>query len=239
MKLQRIDRMIASQGTQTRAGIRRLLKAGAVTVNGKIEKDPGRHVEPGKDQIALNGVPLQYQQYLYLMLYKPAGVLSASRDPKAETVLDLLPERFRREGLFPAGRLDKDTTGFVLITDDGGFAHRMLSPKQHVEKLYEAQLDKPVGEEEIRRFASGLVLEDGFSCMEARLEPLAGRPFPAARVTICEGKFHQVKRMFAAVGRTVVALHRLAIGNVWLDASLSPGECRELTQQERHSIFNK
>lgn len=239
MGTQRVDKIITSQGTMTRAEVKRLLKSGAVTVNGKTVKDPGLHVQPETDLIVINGTALRYRRFLYLMMNKPAGVLSASRDPKAETVIDLLPEELRRAGLFPAGRLDKDTTGFVLITDDGDFAHRMLSPARHVEKLYEAQLDHPVGEKEIAAFAAGITLEDGLVCMKARLEPLADNPFPAARVTVCEGKFHQVKRMFAAVDRTVIALRRLAIGGVRLDEGLSPGECRELTENELNSIFNK
>lgn len=236
---ERIDKVITSQGTMTRAGVKRLLKTGAVTVNGKTVKDPGLHVEPATDIISVSGKQLCYRKFVYIMMNKPAGVLSASRDPKAKTVIDLLPEEFRRPGLFPAGRLDKDTTGFVLITDDGDFAHRILSPGRHVDKLYEAQLDRPVGEKETALFAQGLTLDDGLTCMGARLEPLEGLPYPAARVTVCEGKFHQVKRMFAAVDRTVLALKRLAIGSVVLDSALAPGECREITEKELGSIFNK
>lgn len=238
MGTQRIDKIITSQGTMTRAQVRRLLKSGAVTVNGKTVKDSGAHVQPETDIITVNGEPLRYRRFIYIMMNKPSGVLSASRDPKAQTVIDLLPKELCRAGLFPAGRLDKDTTGFVLITDDGDFAHKILSPSRRVEKLYEAQLDRPVGEKEAAAFADGLTLEDGFECLKAHLEPLGDNP-PAARVTVCEGKFHQVKRMFAAVGATVVALKRLAIGGVRLDETLAPGECRELTENELNSILNK
>lgn len=239
MSIQRIDKMIASQGKLTRADVRRAVKAGAVQVNGAVVKDPGEHVDTQADQVSVNGIPLMYREHIYIMMNKPAGVLSASRDPKAPTVIDLVPQELRRNGLFPAGRLDKDTTGFVLITDDGDFAHQILSPKNHVPKVYEAELDFSVGAQEISAFAGGIVLEDGTQCQNAVLEPLTDKQVPTARVTVCEGKFHQVKRMFAAVGKTVLSLKRLSIGGVPLDDSLRDSECRELTDSELHSIFNK
>lgn len=239
MSIQRIDKMITSQGALTRTEVRRMMKAGCVQVNGAVVKDPGKHVDTQADEVFVNGVPLIYREHVYIMMNKPAGVLSASRDPKAPTVIDLVPEELRRGGLFPAGRLDKDTTGFILITDDGELSHRMLSPKNHVPKVYEAVLDLPVGEEEAAAFAKGIVLEDGTRCREAVLEPLADKQPPAARVTLCEGKFHQVKRMFSAVGRTVLALKRLSIGGVALDESLNYSQCRLLTDFELHSILDK
>lgn len=239
MEKVRLDKAIASQGTQTRSQVRKMLKNGLVTVNGVPEKDAGRHVCAGEDVICINGVALNYRRFIYIMMNKPAGVVSASRDPKTQTVVDLVPESLKRDGLFPAGRLDKDTTGFMLITDDGDYAHRMLSPKNHVSKIYVAALDAPVCEKEIQEFEKGIVLSDGTKCLRALLEPLNDGAEACARVTVCEGKFHQVKRMFQAVGREVTALKRVQIGGVKLDESLKPGECRQLTQNEELSIFNK
>lgn len=239
MSVQRIDKIITSQGLLTRTDVRRMVKSGAVQVNGAVVKDPGKHVDTQSDQITINGIPLIYREHIYIMMNKPAGVLSASRDPKTPTVIDLVPKELQRAGLFPAGRLDKDTTGFILITDDGDFAHRILSPKNHVPKVYEAELDAPVHPEDITAFSRGIVLEDGVQCRSAVLEPLADKQVPAARVTLCEGKFHQVKRMFAAVGKTVVSLKRLSIGGVALDESLAPSQCRLITDLELHSILNK
>ena len=172
------------------------------------------------------------------MMNKPAGVISASSDPKCPTAVDLVPPEYQRAGLFPAGRLDKDTTGFLLITDDGDFAHRMLAPKRHVPKTYHATLDAMADESQCARFSGGLTLADGFTCLPAKVRMLPGEE-PVAEVILHEGKYHQVKRMFAAVGLHVLALRRVAIGGVSLDPSLAPGECRELTREELTGITGK
>ena len=169
------------------------------------------------------------------MMNKPAGVLSAARDSRTPTVIDLLPEALRRRGLFPAGRLDKDTTGLLIITDDGDMAHRMLAPKSHVMKRYEAVLDIPADEEDVDAFAKGIPLQD-FVCLPARLELEKGTCI--ARVEVQEGKFHQVKRMFAARGKTVLTLKRLRIGGLDLDETLQPGQARELNEKEIALIFS-
>ena len=180
------------------------------------------------------GEPVTLRRTLVLMMNKPAGVLSASRDSRAKTVVDLLPPELSRRGLFPAGRLDKDTEGLLILTDDGDLAHRMLSPKSHVYKLYEAELDEPVGEEDVRLFAQGLRAGE-LECLPAQLFP--GEDPRVARVRIREGKFHQVKRMFHAVGKEVIHLRRLSIGNLSLDPSLKPGEARLLSEEEQAKIF--
>lgn len=227
--LLRLDRLLAGQGFGTRREVKELLGRGAVFVNDAVCARPERKVDPERDCVAVEGRPLRYRAHVYLMMNKPAGVISASEDPRERTVVDLLPPALRRPGLFPAGRLDRDTTGLLLLTDDGAFAHAVLSPHRHVAKQYEALLDAPVGSAEAERFARGLTLEDGTVCLPARLEPLEGC---LARVTLREGKYHQVKRMFEAVERHVRALRRVAMGALTLDASLAPGGTRELTPEE-------
>ena len=184
--------------------------------------------------MTLDGASVSYRRCVYYMLNKPAGVVSATEDRAERTVLDILPPELIRPGLFPAGRLDKDTTGLLIITDDGDYAHRMLSPKKHVTKVYIASLDRDPGGEIPERFAGGITLADGFTCMPARAELIGGS---RVRVEICEGKYHQVKRMFAALGYKVVALERVSIGALSLDGSLAPGEVRELSADEALKVF--
>ena len=179
-----------------------LVRKGAVSVNGRTARNPEQKVDPREDVVSVNGRTLIYKEYLYILMNKPQGVVSASSDPRQRTVLDLLPASLRRRGLFPVGRLDKDTTGLLLITDDGEFAHKLMSPKKEVYKTYVARLDGPVGEREVEAFAQGLVLKDGTQCRPAvLLLPKDGSN--TATVRICEGMYHQVKRLFEAVGRKV------------------------------------
>ena len=206
----------------SRSRVAQLIKEGAVLVN-------------GADRVTAQGEEIRYQEFLTIMLNKPAGVLSTTEDRRQKTVLDLLPEGLRRRGLFPAGRLDKDTTGLLLITDDGELAHKMLSPKSHVYKQYRAQLDAPVEEADIQAFAAGVAWE-GEQYAPARL--WVEQDPRAAFVEIREGRFHQVKRMFQARGKTVLQLKRLKIGGLWLDSTLQEGECRLLTPQEIQAIFH-
>ena len=236
--LERIDKILASQGTTSRKEARALLRAGRVEVDGAVLRAPEEKVDPDVQEIRIDGERLRYRKHIYLMMNKPAGVVCASRDPKARTVVDLVPEQWRRKGLFPAGRLDKDTQGLLIITDDGDFAHRMLSPKKGVFKLYEARLDGAVDEEQRQAFAQGVVFADGTRCLPAELIIPAGQTGETALVRIQEGKYHQVKRMFLAVGRTVLSLRRLAIGRLRLDDSLKLGECRELGERERLFVFD-
>lgn len=234
MALERLDKILASQGIGSRREVAALIRRGKVTVDGQALLRQEQKVDPEAAEICVDGKPLFVKKYLYLMMNKPSGVLSAARDSRIRTVVDLLPPELFRKGLFPAGRLDKDTTGLLIITDDGELAHRMLAPKSHIYKLYEAQLDNPVDEDDVEAFAKGVPLKD-FVCLPARLEPFAGN---TARVQVREGKFHQVKRMFAARGKTVLALTRLQMGGLKLDPTLKPGESRELTEEELALIFS-
>ena len=215
-----------------------MIRAGRVMVAGRVCRDPAAKVEPAAG-LTVDGRALHYAQHCYLMLNKPAGILCVSRDPKVPTVIDLVPEEYRRRGLFPAGRLDKDTHGLVLITDDGDFAHALLSPRRHVPKLYHARLDKPLDDQAAAAFRAGPVLEDGTRCMPAQVELVQAGEQPLVAVVIHEGKYHQIKRMFAAVGRHVVWLKRLAMGGLRLDEDLPEGQCRMLTTEEKASILDE
>ena len=247
----RLDKYLADMGTGTRSEIKKMIKAGCVTVCGEVVKDPGYKVDAGSD-VSLNGESIIYEEYVYYMMNKPAGVISASEDPHEDTVVDLIDER-KRKDLFPAGRLDRDTEGLMLITNNGELAHRMLSPKHHVDKTYYAVVMGDLTDEHIRDFAGGLVLPDGLECMPADLEILSrvtddlyaaienesleNSVMTEVNITIREGKFHQIKRMFEAVGCEVMYLKRLSMGPLELDETLLPGEYRRLTGEEVESLL--
>lgn len=235
---QRLDKLVASQGTGSRSEARRCIWSGKVTVDGTVCRDPSAKVEPEQQTIAIAGRCIRYQPYRYIMLNKPPGILCVSRDPKVKTVVDLVPESLRKKGLFPAGRLDKDTVGLVLLTDDGAYAHRLLSPRKHVEKCYHVLVDGAVLPEHIDAFRRGTGLQDGTVCRPARLRVLEDGEHPLAEVVITEGRYHQIKRMFAAVGRHVLWLKRVSIGGLALDEKLKEGECRELTEPEKEAVFS-
>ncbi len=237
MSLERLDKIIASQGFGTRKEVQGLIRNGKVQVNGRAVRLPDFKADAQADSITVGGASLAYKQFVYIMMNKPAGVVSASRDPKMKTVVDLIPACLYRRGLFPAGRLDRDTTGLLILTDDGDFAHRMLAPKKHVYKLYHATIDGPVGEDEMKRFAEGVEFGDGTRCLPAALTVLVPGEQPTVEVRIREGKFHQVKKMFRAVGRTVLSLERVRIGSLALDLSLAPGQSREMTPEEANQVF--
>lgn len=239
MALQRLDKLIASQGTLSRKDVSRLARGGEIKVNGKPATDAGMKVDGEKDEIIVNGQKLDFSEFIYIMMNKPQGVVSASRGDKERTVIDLVPPEFYRNGLFPAGRLDKDTTGFVLITDDGAFAHRILAPKSHIMKVYLARLARAASPELEESFKKGIVLSDGTQCMEAHLKILEDTETPLVEVRLCEGKYHQIKRMFASQGNHVNELHRVQMGNLLLDSSLEPGECRLITKKELSQIAEK
>ena len=228
--MERLDKFLAAQGKGTRKEVGRLIRSGAVAVDGVPVRDPAAKVDPSCQTVAVGGSPILWQEHLYIMMNKPAGVLSATEDRRQKTVLDMLPEGLRRRGLFPAGRLDKDTTGLLLITDDGDLAHRMLSPKKHVYKLYQARLDAPVTPEDVRAFEEGVRWEEEVYA-PARLWAGEGDSF-VAFAQVHEGRFHQVKRMFQARGKTVLSLKRLKIGGLSLDSTLQEGECRLLAPEE-------
>ena len=317
----RLDRMLARLGFGTRNEIRQLVRQGAVTVNGETASDPGRHVRPQTDEIRVRGEPVTFREHVYVMMHKPAGVVSATEDLRERTVLDLLPDHLRGFHPFPIGRLDKDAEGLLLLTSNGKLAHELLSPRRHVPKTYRALVRGEVGPDDVAAFAAGVTLDDGYVTMPARLTVLAavssavaaeagigtaadrcgmpdgssgeaggrraisaasggggttpgepggggtipeemrqaiarlasepvlkrdaweqalrdGAPLSWIELTICEGKFHQVKRMFGAVGKPVLYLRRVAMGPLRLDAALRPGEWRELTPEEERALLN-
>lgn len=229
--MERLDKVIASQGKYSRSEVKKLVKQGLVSVNKAVVKTADLKVDPEKDVISIDGKTLCYKRHIYIMLNKPQGVISASNDKSQKTVVDLVPKEFFRDGLFPAGRLDGDTVGFVLITDDGDFAHRILSPKNHITKTYHAVLQREITQEDIEKFKNGVELGDGTLCLEAELSPLKA-DVPMAEIIICEGKYHQVKRMFASLGNKVLFLKRVKMGGLSLDESLEEGKCREITDEE-------
>ena len=236
--MERIDKIIASQGQYSRSEVKKLVKSGRVTLDGSVIKSSDIKADPDKSDIAIDGKSIRYKKHIYIMLNKPQGVVSATDDRDHETVIDLVPKELKRDGLFPAGRLDGDTVGFVLITDDGDFAHEILSPKNHIMKTYHATLQRPVTEEDIRAFSEGVELRDGTLCLEAEVRSLDSDT-PMAEIKICEGKYHQVKRMFAALGNKVVFLKRVKMGGLSLDETLEEGQCREITPEELKLIKEK
>jgi len=234
---ERLDKILATQGIGTRTQVKALIKSGAVTVNNIVCRKSDSKAEPESDIIKINGKKLEFKKHIYIMMNKPAGVLSASTDKKAKTVIDLLPPELKRKGLFPAGRLDKDTEGLLIITDDGEFAHNMLHPKKKVYKLYYAEVDNPVNPEDIEEFKKGIVLRDGTECMPAELSLCENTNSCNIFVKICEGKFHQVKKMLLSRGKFVEYLKRISIGALKLDENLVQGCCKELTIEEANKVF--
>ena len=224
---ERLDKQVALGTALSRKEATALIRRGAVTVDGEAVRDPARKVEETA-AITVNGQAVICRRHLYILLNKPAGVLCVSHDDREQTVVDVVPDMWRRDKLFPAGRLDRDTTGMVILTDDGDFAHRMLAPGKHVPKRYRATLSGEPTAETVALFASGMTLDGGDVCLPAELEYDGCE----ATLTLHEGKFHQVKRMLAARGTPVTYLKRLSMGALALDESLAPGEWRELTAEE-------
>lgn len=232
MEKQRLDKIIASTGKWSRREVKSLVRQGLVLVDGKPARAAEEKADPETVEIMVNGETLAYRRYTWIMLNKPAGYLSATEDGRGKTVLDLLPQELRRQGLFPVGRLDKDTEGLLLLTNEGGLAHDLLSPRHHVDKVYYAKVAGHLTEEDCQAFASGMTLEDGLVCQPAGLEILSAGEESEAHVTLREGKFHQVKRMLAQRGKPVLYLERVQMGNLLLDPALSRGDFRFLTAEE-------
>ena len=228
----RIDKMLANLGYGSRKEVKQLLKSGAVRVDDRIIKDAKQHVDPNTQTVTLNGDVVEYKEYIYLMMNKPPGVLSATEDNVGETVIDLLEMEDQVFEPFPVGRLDKDTEGLLLITNDGQLAHQLLSPKKHVPKTYFAVIDGEVTDKDVEAFAQGVVLDDGYLTKPGKLKILKSGIRSDIELTITEGKFHQVKRMFQSVGKRVVYLQRISMGPLQLDVTLELGEYRELTDEE-------
>ena len=230
----RLDKYLAETAQCTRSEAKTLLQKGKVTVNGTLCKKGDTQLRE-TDVVAVEGRPLAYQKFVYIMLNKPEGVVSASTDKRDTTVVDLLGDAYPRRELFPAGRLDKTSTGFVLLTDDGGFAHDILAPKRHVSKTYTVTLDTPLTAEMKAGFAAGVTLADGTALSPAEVEALTPDGL-TVRVLLKQGVYHQIKRMFGVYGAGVNALHRDAIGGLALDAALAPGQWRELSAEEVSKI---
>lgn len=232
MPQQRLDKIIASTGRFSRREVKVLVREGRVLVDGRAAKSAEEKYDPLAVSLTVNGEALDYREHTWVMLHKPAGVLSATEDGRGATVLDLLPPEYRRLGLFPVGRLDKDTEGLLLLTDDGALAHELLAPKKHVDKVYFVRVDGALNIADCKAFAQGITLGDELACLPAKLEILKSGAQSEALVTLHEGKFHQIKRMLASRGKPVVYLKRLSMGPIALDGSLAAGEHRLLTAQE-------
>ena len=228
-KKMRVDKLLSNVGVASRAELKKYCKQGLISVNGKVINNPGVQVDSESDDIRFNGEKIVYREFVYIMLNKPDGYISATFDKYDPIVLDLIDQSYLVFEPFPVGRLDKDTEGLLVLTNDGQLAHRVLSPKKHVPKTYYAKIQGKVTEEDILAFEKGVILDDGYETMPSQLKILKSDDI---ELTIHEGKFHQVKRMFESVGKKVVYLKRLSMGKLKLDESLGLGEYRELTEEE-------
>lgn len=237
----RIDKLLAHSGYGTRKDVRELLKKKCVTVDNKIITKSNVHVQPDEQLIKVHGEQIHYQKYIYIMLHKPKKYLSATTDKHEKTVLDLVPGPYKHYELSPVGRLDKDTEGFILLTNDGELNHRLTSPNYEVFKTYFAKIDGEVTDEHVNQFEEGVILDDGYKTKKAYMEIVESNPVSEIKLSIAEGKFHQVKRMFRAIGMEVTYLKRLRIGELQLDETLQVGEMRLLNEEEMayiHTIKN-
>lgn len=234
--MERLDKRLAATGQWSRKEAKELIRAGRVSVGGTVCRSPEEKVAPDTP-VAVDGTTIGAGGPVYLMLHKPAGVVSATEDGRDRTVLDLLPPQYREMGLFPVGRLDKDTEGLLLITNDGPLAHRLLSPRHHVDKVYYVEVDGILDQEDVEAVSQGILLRDGYRCLPGKLELLSGNT--AAYITIREGKYHQIKRMMAARGKPVTYLKRIKFGALTLDEQLDKGGWRALTDREIHSLFRQ
>ena len=233
MNKQRLDKTISSQGLWSRKDAKTLIRKGLVCVNGVVQKSADAYVDWDSDSVTVEGKALQLQQHVYLMLNKPKGVVSATEDKEQTTVVDLVPDELMRKGLFPAGRLDKDTTGLLILTDDGDFAHDILSPKKHVQKVYLAKVNGSITDEIIEAFRTGVNVHNEYTTLPSKLSVVSREEDGDwGKVILREGMYHQIKRMFVSFGLKVVELHRIRMGRLDLDESLEPGKCRPLTSEE-------
>lgn len=232
----RLDKFLADCGLGSRKDIKKMISKGLVTVNGTVCKAAQTAVDE-HDEVYCGDKKINYEKFIYLMMNKPQGYISATEDKHKKTVLDLLGEEYKYFTLFPAGRLDIDTEGFLLLTNDGNFAHNILSPKKHVDKTYFAEIDGKITSEHIKMFENGITLEDGYKTLPSTLKIMKSGEKSQVEITVCEGKFHQIKRMFEAVGTRVVYLKRIAMGNLFLDENLKKGEVKKLTKEETEKII--
>lgn len=234
----RLDKLLANMGYGSRKEVKHLLKQKAVRVDDVVVKDAAMKVDPDKQVVTVFGERVEYTEFIYLMMHKPQGVISATEDTRDQTVIDLLDPMHQHFEPFPVGRLDKDTEGLLLITNDGQLTHNLLSPKKHVPKTYFAHIEGHVTDEDVAAMKAGVTLDDGYKTKPGHLVILEAGELSKIELTISEGKFHQVKRMFEAVGKKVVYLKRLSMGSLQLDDSLQLGEYRELTAEELELLQN-
>ena len=228
----RLDKFLAETGRFSRKEAAAAVKRGLVSVDGVTARRPDMHIDPETQPVVCSGEEIPYRRFTYLMLHKPAGVVSASEDPREETVISLLPDHLRRIGLFPCGRLDKDTTGLLILTNDGEGAHFVLSPKRHVPKTYYCEVAEPLSEEAAAHLEGGITLADGYETKPSKIELSPGGR--SGYITLIEGKYHQIKRMMGASGNRITALSRITFGSIKLDEELMPGAWRYLTKEEEN-----
>ncbi len=237
MKKERLDKVLSNLGYGSRKELKNIIKNGRVKVNGDQVFENDMKIDPNEARIEFDGTPVDYKKYIYIMMNKPKGLVSSTNDPKTRTVIDLLDDKFKAYKPFPVGRLDKDTEGLMFISNDGKLAHDLLSPKKRVNKTYYVHVDGYVEESHKEVFAKGLTLDDGYHTLPSQLEIVQSDTISRLYLTIQEGKFHQVKRMFASLGMEVIYLKRLSIGSLQLDDSLSLGQYRELTEEEVKNLI--
>ena len=238
MARERLDKILGNMGYGTRKEVKAIVKSGDVKVNGAFANDPGMHVDPEADEVEVYDEKIMYRKYIYLLMNKPAGVITATEDDYDETVVDLLNDEHKIFKPSPVGRLDKDTEGLLILTNDGDLNHRLMAPKSHVSKKYYAIINGRVTEKDIEKFKKGVVLDDGYKTFPAELKILVQGEVSEIEVIIYEGKYHQVKRMFESVGKVVKYLKRIEVGPLKLDESLNTGEYRELTEDELNLLKN-
>jgi len=239
VRKERLDKVLANMGVGTRKEVKEMVKAGMVTVNGKVMKASDFKVDVEEDEIICGGKRIRYREFIYLQMNKPKDMVSSTDDPRESTVVELLDDFHRNFRPFPVGRLDKDTERLLLITNDGKLAHDLLSPKKKVDKAYLARIEGRLTEEHVEEFGRGILLEDGYHTLPAELRIISSGPVSTAEITIQEGKYHQVKRMVGALGMRVSYLKRIRMGPLHLDQSLEPGQYRELTEEEIRLLLDR
>ena len=226
----RLDKFLSETGTATRSESKKAARSGGVTLNGVAVRDLSVHIDPEKDRVTYMDMPVIYQKNIYIMMNKPDGVISATEDGNETTVLELLPEKYRKMEIFPCGRLDKNTLGLLILTNNGALAHRLLSPKCHVEKTYRFECERPLTEADVELLCKGVDIGEKSSTQPAKVLLTSSR---SGEISVTEGKFHQIKRMFQAVCNKITYLERIRFADIPLDTALARGEWRELTEEER------
>lgn len=234
--MMRLDKFVADTTALTRSQAGKAIRSGEVLVNGTVVRKPEHRINENEDCVFVGGKECSFRRFHYYLLNKPTGVITASTDPKQKTVLDLFPTEIRKQGIFPVGRLDKDTSGLLLLTNDGDFAHRVISPKSGIDKVYDAVVDGTLCEEDVRQFKQGIILADGTQCLPATLRILNPN---RCLVTVQEGKYHQVRRMLASRGKPVLKLRRISVGELRLDPGPEEGRYRELSDDELCILFKQ